>query len=93
MRVIVTLSSLHEMGKQLRAWADAQVVPESQEIGLAQGLREDVCCIVCRLNTGDSELLLLNKGADGVELHPDVFDRGVASLIFSKAGGCIIVTQ
>jgi len=84
---------LHETGKQLRAWADAQVVPELQEIGLAQGLREDVCCVVCRLNMCDLELLLLNKGVDGVELHPDVFDRGVASLIFSEAGGCVVVAQ
>jgi hypothetical protein len=68
-------------------------VVELQEIRPAKGLREDVCCVVSRAHTRDPEGLLLNKSADGVELHPDMFDRGVPSLIFGEAGGCIIVTQ
>ncbi len=41
----------------------------------------------------DLERLLLNEGMDGVELYPDMFDGGVASLVFGEAGGCIIVAQ
>ena len=79
------------MGNQLTTRADAQVVSQTQEVRPSQGFCEDIGHVVRGPNTRDFDGLLLDQLPNRMEFDPDVFDRGVASLILGEAGGSIVI--
>jgi len=84
----------HVKGQSLRTGdAETEVVAEMKEVSTVQWFGEDVCNVVARPNSSNSEFPVMDHIANVVEFHTDVFHMGMEYVVLCEMGGCVVVAM
>ena len=73
--------------------AETKVVAETKEVSTVQWFGENVCNVVTRPNSSNSEFPIMDHIANVVEFHSNVFHMGMEYVVLCETGGCIVVAM